>query len=119
MSRPTAHGLACASYGSEPSFRPVHADGEQLAHEVSMRARLFFATQSAAGKPPTRAAYSHQPFPTAHPSPKPMIASPYLQLASKLAMPATLYLLLPSWSTMPCTVTTPAMRSCTPQSKVL
>ena len=41
MSSPTAHGLACASYGSVPSLRPVHADGEQLPHDVSMSARLF------------------------------------------------------------------------------
>src|SRR5689334_1019716 len=48
---PTAYGLPCASNGSGPSFQPVHSDGEQLAVEISISARLFLATQSAAGKP--------------------------------------------------------------------
>src|SRR6185369_17406218 len=118
MSRPTAHGLACASYGSDPSLRPVHADGEQLPHDVSMSARSFCATQSAAGELSTRPTHSQKPFPGAHESPKPVMASPFLQEVSKLAMPATLYLLLPMSSITPCSVTTPAMRLCTPQSWV-
>lgn len=90
MSRPTASGLPCASYGSEPSLRPVQALGEQLPQPVSMRARFCCATQSAAGKPSTRAAYSHQPLPGAHESPKPARASPFLQPLSKLIGPAKL-----------------------------
>src|SRR6185369_14220037 len=95
MSRPTAHGLACASYGNEPSLCPVHADGEQLPHDVSMSARLLFATQSAAGHVVTRATHSQKPLPCAHESPNPEIASPFLHDDSKLEMPATLYLLEP------------------------
>ncbi|TMA62657.1 MAG: hypothetical protein E6J68_13510 [Deltaproteobacteria bacterium] len=116
MSSPSAHGLAWASYGSDPSLHPVQAAGEQLAHDVSISARLFFATQSPAPNPSTRPAYSHQPLPGAQEEPKPAIASPSLQAVSKLVKPTTLYLLLPSASTMPWMVTTPAMRFCTPQS---
>src|SRR5581483_11631228 len=116
MSTPTASGLPCASYGREPSLSPVHADGEQLPHAVSMSARMFCATQSAAGKPPTRPAYSHQPLPGAHDEPKPTIASPSLHAVSKLVIPTTLYLLLPSASTIPWIVTSPAIRPCSPQS---
>jgi len=90
MSRPSAQGLACASYGSDPSLQPVHAAGEQLAHDVSMSARLFFATQSPASRPSTRPAYSHQPLPGAQDEPKPEMASPFLHAVSKLVGPATL-----------------------------
>ena len=69
-----------------------------------MSARLFFATQSAAGKPPTRPAHSQNPFPGAHDWPKPTIGSPFLQAVSKLVMPTTLYLLDPSASRTSCTV---------------
>src|SRR2546425_5422246 len=116
MSSPTAHGLAWASYGSDPSLHPVHAAGEQLAHDVSISARLFLATQSPAPSPSTRPAYSHHPLPGAQEEPKPEIASPFLQAVSKLVKPTALYLLPPSASTMPWTVTTPAIRLCTPQS---
>src|SRR3712207_9586763 len=37
-------------------------------------------------------------------------------LSTKFVVPTTLYLLVPSESTIPCTDTTPAMRPCTPQS---
>src|SRR5213593_3770908 len=118
MSRPTAQGLACASYGSEPSLLPVHAAGEQLPHDVSISARLFLATQSAPGVAATRATHSQKPLPGAHESPKPAIASPSLQAVSKLVGPATLYLLDPISSITPWRVTTPAIRPCTPQSYV-
>jgi len=90
MSRPIDHGLACASYGSEPSLHPVHAAGEQLPHDVSISARRFLATQSPAPRPSTRPAYSHHPFPGAHEEPKPEMKSPSLQAVSKLVGPATL-----------------------------
>src|SRR5690242_2969451 len=80
-----------------------------------MSAALLLATQSAAGKPPTLPAYSHQPLPSAHESPKPMMGSPFLHVVTKLAGPTTLYLLVPSESTMPWMDTTPAIRPCTPQ----
>src|SRR6185369_9765935 len=101
MSRPTAHGLPCASYGRDPSLLPVHSDGEQLAHPVSIIARLLLETQSAAEKPLMRPAYSHHPLPCAHELPNPAIASPFLHVVSKLSGPATLYLLVPSESIMP------------------
>ena len=86
---------------------------------VSMRARFCCATQSAAGDVSTRPTHSQKPFPGAHESPNPMIASPFLHDDSKLAIPTTLYLLLPISSMTPFNVTTPAMRLCTPQSRVL
>ncbi len=90
MSRPTASGLPWASYGSEPSLCPVQALGEQLPQAVSIRARFCCATQSAAGNPSTRPAYSHQPLPGAQESPKPTMASPFLQPVSKLVGPTKL-----------------------------
>src|ERR1051325_7694432 len=116
MSRPTAHGLACASYGSEPSVLPPNADGEQLPHEVSIRARLFFATQSAAGRESIRAAHSQKPLPGTQVLPKKYAMSASLHPVSKLVGPTTLYLLDPISSMTPCSVTTPAIRLCTPQS---
>src|SRR5688572_15464928 len=115
MSMPTDHGLPCASYGSGPSVRPANSDGEQLAHEMRLRARLFFAVQSLPAKPLMRPAYSHQPLPCEHESPQPAATSPFLHVVSKLSGPVTSYLLVPSESIMPCSVTMPAMRLCTPQ----
>src|SRR5690349_21111619 len=112
---PGVHGLPCASNGRGPSVRPANSEGEHDAHEIRLSERLFFATQSLPAKPLIRAAYSHQPLPCAHESPHPAATSPFLHVVSKLSGPVTSYLLVPSESTMPCSVTTPAMRLCTPQ----
>ena len=63
----------------------------------------------------TRPAYSHQPLPWEQESPHPAATSPFLHVVSKLSGPVTSYLLVPSESIMPCSVTIPAMRLCTPQ----
>jgi hypothetical protein len=57
-----------------------------------MSARFCCATQSAAGDVSTRPTHSQKPFPGAHESPKPVIASPFLHDDSKLEMPTTFVL---------------------------
>src|SRR5439155_8981501 len=116
MLAPTAHVDGGRSAGPEPSGLRSNADGEKLPREVSIRGRLFFATQSAAGRESMRAAHSQKPLPGTQVLPKKFAMSASLHSVSKLAGPTTLYLLDPISSMTPCSVTTPAIRLCTPQS---